>query len=146
MPEAPISAARFAISVDGVPLASFSELQGIATEIRQVDFDRSRESETVFMNRFVHVSTPIDVRFVRPRTLDMRLVAWHRAAVLNPAGNLKNCFVTLYGSSSGKPVARYHLESAWPSKIEPALRLVGRAPQQMETVRLTCDHLQRVSP
>ena len=51
MPEnSPITAARFSITVDGYEIASFSELQGVRTEIKTVEFIESGEKGLVQMN------------------------------------------------------------------------------------------------
>ena len=54
----------------------------------------------------------------------------------------KNCTLTLY-NTEGNPVARYHLEKAWPSKIEIAGLKVGANEMLMETVTLVAE---RISP
>ena len=48
----------------------------------------------------------------------MELWTWHEA-VLNGdmAAARKSCSLVMYGPN-GKPVARYHLENAWPAKLE----------------------------
>ena len=46
----------------------------------------------------------------------------------------------------GTPVARYHLEMAWPSKLEVGGLKAGASEVLMETVTLVCEHIQRVAP
>ena len=46
----------------------------------------------------------------------------------------------------GKPVARYHLEHAWPAKIEIGALKAGASEVLMETVTMVCEHIQRVAP
>ncbi len=54
----------------------------------------------------------------------------------------KNCTLTVY-NTEGKPVARYHLEKAWPSKIEVAGLKAGANEMLMEAVTLVAE---RISP
>jgi phage tail-like protein len=49
-------------------------------------------------------------------------------------------------NSEGKPVAKYWLEKAWPSKMELAGLKAGASEVLMETVTLTCEYIQRVAP
>ena len=43
------------------------------------------------------------------------------------------------------PVARYHLENAWVSKIEIGALKAGASEVLMETVTIACETLQRIA-
>jgi hypothetical protein len=49
-------------------------------------------------------------------------------------------------SAEGKPVARYYLDHAWPSKLEIGAVKAGAGAVLTETLTLVCDQLQRVAP
>jgi hypothetical protein len=49
-------------------------------------------------------------------------------------------------NTNGKPVARYHLEQAWPAKIEIGPVKSGANEALMETVTIVCEHVQRLAP
>ncbi len=49
-------------------------------------------------------------------------------------------------NSGGRPVARYFLANAWPSKIELSALKAGASEALMETVTLTAESIQRVAP
>ena len=46
----------------------------------------------------------------------------------------------------GARVARYHLENAWPAKLEIGSLKAGASSILLETVTLVCDNLRRVAP
>ena len=46
----------------------------------------------------------------------------------------------------GRPVARYHLESAWPVKVVVGEEQVGAGRMLTETVTIACDDIDRVAP
>jgi phage tail-like protein len=50
----------------------------------------------------------------------------------------------MYGAD-GKPVARYHMENAWPSIVKVGALKAGANDVLMETVTIVCETLQRVS-
>ena len=52
--------------------------------------------------------------------------------------------LTMY-ATDGTPVARYHLENAWPSKVEHGGLASGGTSSVMETVTLVCDRIRRVA-
>lgn len=139
-----ISAARFGISVDGHSLASFSRLAGLKMEMETVDYVPSPELEVLFLNRVAGVRKPVSVKLARPRSSTMDLWTWHEAARLNPARGSKKLTLQIHDGAS-KPVPRYYLENAWPSKIEIGGLTAGGSTSMMETVTMTCEFIQRVS-
>jgi phage tail-like protein len=146
-PEQPndaLTAARFSITIDGYEIASFSELQGITTEVEAVDFLESTDKEVVF-KKLPGKRKPPTIVLKRGKNTSMELWAWHEA-VLN--GNIvaarKSCSLVMY-NYDGAPVARYHLEHAWPAKLEVGALKAGASEVLMETVTIVCEHIQRVS-
>jgi phage tail-like protein len=132
-----ITAARFGISIDGVQIASFSELQGIASSIELVPSDDGpllgRETKT------------FSVVLRRGLNRDISMATWHELVILGDvAAARKSCSLTMY-DTEGNPVARYHLTNAWPSKIEIGSLKAGASEVLMETVTMTCEFIQRVS-
>ena len=148
MPSPPsdaLTAARFSITIDGYEIASFSELLGITTEVKPVDFLESTDKEVVF-KKLPGTRMPPTITLKRGKNSSMELWAWHEA-VLN--GDIvaarKSATLVMY-NTDGKPVARYHLEHAWPSKLEIGALKAGSSEVLMETVTIVCERLQRVAP
>lgn len=111
------------LSVDGVEIARFSEL---------VDIDATARPPTVVLERG------------KSNSVEMR--AWHEAARRgDPSAARKSASLVMY-DYDGKPVARYHLENAWPSKIEIGSLKAGASEVLMETITMVCEHIQRVAP
>jgi hypothetical protein len=48
-------------------------------------------------------------------------------------------------NTAGEPVAKYYLESAWPSEISISGLKAGSSEVLYETVTLMCEDLQRVA-
>lgn len=140
----PITAARFSITIDGYEIAAFSELQGITTEVKPVEHLESTDKE-VILKKLPGKAEAATVTLKRGKTADMALWAWHEA-VLN--GDIlaarKSCSLVMYGAD-GKPVARYHLSDAWPSKLDIGALKAGSNEVLMETVTIVAERLQRVA-
>lgn len=139
-----LTAARFALSIDGQSIGQFSELNGITTEVETIDYVESGDHESVFLNRFCTARIPIAIRFARFATPDPRFSAWYLSANVNRISAARNCSLTLYNSGGG-PIARYSLESAWPSKIE--ISNLGSERERLsgkEIVTIACKFLRRV--
>ena len=140
-----ITAARFAITIDGSEIASFSELQGITTQVDVVDFIESSDKE-VIMKKLPGKRTPPTVMLKRGKNSSMELWAWHEAVLMGDmALARKSCSLVMF-DVGGKAVARYHLEHAWPSKIEIGALKAGASEVLMESVTIVCEHIQRVAP
>jgi phage tail-like protein len=144
-PNDALTAARFSITIDGYEIASFAELLGITTEVEAVELMESTD-KSVVLKKLPGKTKPPTLVLKRGKNSSMELWAWHEA-VLN--GDIvaarKSCSLVMY-STDGKPVARYHLEHAWPAKLEIGALKAGASEVLMETVTLVCEHIQRVAP
>ena len=144
-PNDALTAARFSITIDGYEIASFAELLGITTEVEAVELMESTD-KAVVLKKLPGKTKPPTLVLKRGKNTSMELWAWHEA-VLN--GDIvaarKSCSLVMY-STDGKPVARYHLEHAWPAKLEIGALKAGASEVLMETVTLVCEHIQRVAP
>ena len=143
-PNDALTAARFSITIDGYEIAAFSELQGITTEVEPVDFLESTDKEIV-NKKLPGRYKPATVVLKRGKNNSMELWAWHEAVLLgNIVAARKSCSLVMY-NYDGKPVARYHLEHAWPAKLEVGSLKAGASEVLMETVTIVCERIQRVS-
>ena len=74
------------------------------------------------------------------------LWAWHEAVrARNVGAARRSCTLTMF-NAEGRPVAKYWLEKAWPTKIDLAGLKAGGSEALMETVTLTCEYIRRVAP
>jgi phage tail-like protein len=144
-PNDALTAARFSITIDGYEIAQFSELSGITTEVEPVKFMESSDKE-VIIKQLPGATIPAKIVLKRGKNSSMELWAWHEA-VLN--GDIvaarKSASLVMY-NYDGAPVARYHLEHAWPAKIEIGALKAGSSEVLMETVTIVCERIQRVAP
>jgi len=139
-----ITAARFSITIDGYEIASFSELQGITTSVEVVDYLSSSDKDLI-LKKLPGKRNPPTVVLKRGKNNSMELWGWHEAVLFgNMAQARKSCSLVMY-NVEGKPVARYHLEHAWPAKIEIGSLKAGASEVLMESVTIVCEHIQRVS-
>lgn len=134
-----IAPARFSITVDGIEIASFSELVGIVSESDPDDF------AAVLLKKLPGKRKPPTVTLKRGKNKDMGVFAWHEAGLDSRASEVrKNAELTMY-NTAGEPVARYHLENAWVPRIEIGALKAGSSEVLYETVTLACERLRRVA-
>lgn len=142
--DSPVAANRFGISIDGVQIASFSELQGISTEVDVIEHLESTD-DGVRVSKIPGVTRPKgEVKFKMAMGTNLEMNSWLEAA---QAGMMeqarKSCSLVMYDAEN-KPVARFYLENAWPMKcVLSPLRAGGNEVMQQEW-SLTFETIQRV--
>jgi hypothetical protein len=126
--KSPVSAAHFALSIDGVQIASFSELQGISTTANTKPAPRK-----LLAHELTHTV--------------QQVVGAGRVAVSVKAAYLGDAAVQKLRRSIGRSLTL----SATNSRGSVAASYSGKllAPERTtagETVTIVCDRLQRVAP
>ncbi|MCW2657941.1 MAG: hypothetical protein JWR06_2134 [Jatrophihabitans sp.] len=140
-----ITASRFSIVIDGYQIASFAELVGITTEVEPVELMESTDKE-VRLKNLPGKRKPPTITLKRGKNQSMELWLWHEAVLMGDImAARKSCSLVMF-ATDGTAVARYHLEMAWPSKLEIGALKAGASEVLMETVTLVCEHIQRVAP
>ncbi len=138
-----ISAARFEISIDGGAVESFTELDALVSEVDTTDFLTSIDRGA--LKKLPGKRIPPTVTLKRGLNSSTEIWSWHEAVLFGDiASALKTCTLDM-DDQNGKPVARYHLENAWPSKVEVGALKAGSSEVLMETVTIVCENIQRVS-
>ena len=112
----PIAASRFGLSVDGVNIATFSELQGITTKVDVIEF-RESTAEGVRIVKIPGATAPEgEVKFKMAMGSNLQMNSWLEAAQAGKMAEArKSCSLVMYDAEN-KPVARFYLENAWPAK------------------------------
>lgn len=133
-----LTAARFELSIDGVAIASFSELVSLSRGFDPSDLDLTAQG--VVASRLA----PPSVTLKRGVTRSSSLQEWFEAAMQGEASARKSCSLTMY-NTKGDPVAQYHLENAWPAKIEIGSLKAGSSEVLIETVVFVAEHIRELA-
>jgi phage tail-like protein len=134
----PIAVSRFSLTSDGTEIAIFSDLGGISSGIDPSALELAGGTIKLPGKR-----VPPSVTLTRGMTNGAELWSWQDAALSGAAGGRKDADLVMY-ASDGTPVARYHLQNAWPSKLQIGALKAGASEVLLETVTLVCEHIQRV--
>ena len=142
--ESPVAASRFGISIDGVQIASFSELQGITTEIDVIEHRESTDEGVRVVKLVGNSKVNQDVKFKMAMGTNLEMNSWLEAA---QAGMMeqarKSCSLVMYDAEN-KPVARFYLENAWPSKCVLSPMRAGGNEVLVQEWSLVYETIQRV--
>jgi phage tail-like protein len=144
-PSDPITANRFTITIDGYEIASFTELSAIVAEVETTEYTEVNQGG-IQTNKLPGRVKPATVTLKRGLSGSLEMWAWHEAVRTGQmAAARRSCSLTMF-NTDGKPVAKYWLEKAWPSKIELGGLKAGASEALLETVTLTTEAIQRVAP
>jgi phage tail-like protein len=134
-----LTAVAFGITVDGLPLAQFSELVELSSGLDPSGLELGPNQRRAALKQALPTVT-----LLRGQTNDLSLSTWHHDA-LAAANARRDVVLTVY-STAGAPVAKYNLESAWPARIEITGVKAGASQVLVERVTFACEHIQRVAP
>ena len=139
-----LTVTRFSITADGRELGTFSELLGITSSIEAVDVVQPSGTE-VLLKKLPGKRTPPTVVLKRGMSGSLELWDWQQAVLTGDMAARKSCSLVMF-NVEGRPVARYHLENAWPAKLEVGSLKAGASEVLMESVTLECERIQRLAP
>ena len=137
-------AARVSLTVDGADVAQFSDLIALSSGIDPSELTLGPAQKGAAARKLPGKRTPPTVTLKRAQSNDLGLFTWHREASSRRAARKDTVLVVF--DVQGRPLARYHLESAWPAKIVISGEKVGAGQLLFETVTFACDGIERVNP
>lgn len=142
--ESPIAANRFGISIDGVQIASFSELQGITTKVDVIEHRESTDDGVRIVKIPGATAPEGEVKFKMSMGTNLEMNSWLEAAQAGMMDQArKSCSLVMYDAEN-KPVARFYLENAWPSKCVLSPMRAGGTDVLVQEWSITYEGIQRV--
>ena len=133
---------QFVLEVPGIGTGAFSSFGGLSSETEIIE---GKSSDPLITAKRAGKTRYNDVVLSRGMTDVQDFVVWRKMV---EDGNVdaarKNCSLVMY-DVTGAPVARYHLENAWPAKIAISDLASDAADALMETITIACEHIARVA-
>ena len=112
----PFGSFNFAVEIEGITAAGFSECTGLGTETDAIDYREGNEDITV--RKLPGLRKQSNVTLKRGFSTNSKLFDW-RNTVATGAIERKNVTIILYderGVSGGGERVRWNLQNAWPTK------------------------------
>ena len=131
----------FGLEVDGVRVTMLTEVSGLGLE-REVIEVREGGDPDATTRRLPGRLKPGEVTLTRGLTTDRTFEQWMRDPV--PVGQPRRTVSLALFDIEGRAVARYHLENAWPSKLEVTGLRAGGTEIAVESLTLVHEGLERV--
>jgi len=111
----PFRSFNFEVIIDNVASGAFSEVSGLTADGDAVDY-REGTAMTLNVRKLVGLRKFTTVVLKRGYTTDLALWTWH-VNIANGTPDRRNVTITLRNEAR-TPVMRWHLENAWPNKIQ----------------------------
>jgi phage tail-like protein len=144
-----VSAPRFYISVDGVPVASFQEMSSLVSEVDAQEYIFCDNTGTVTHTKQYGKTKPPEVTLKRGFDDDKYLWTWHMRVRYNdptaPIDAHLNVVQTKPGAkdpSDVETVMAFSLLNAWPKKLEVSGLKAGDSAVAVQSVILVCDQIE----
>lgn len=133
----------FLLAVDGIGrFGGFTSVEGLASESDVIEIREGTESGGTTRKLPGDLRTH-DLVLARPLTAATDLAQW-RATVESGDSAAARADADLAAlDGHGDVIARYHLENAWPRKLEIGMLRAGSSEVLTETVTIVCEHIQR---
>lgn len=144
-----VSAPRFYISVDGVPVASFQEMSSMVSEVDAQEYIYCDNTGAITHTKQYGKTKPPEVTLKRGFDDDKYLWTWHMRVRYNdptaPIDAHLNVVQTKAGAkdpSDVETIMAFSLLNAWPKKLEVSGLKAGDSSVAVQSVVLVCDQIE----
>jgi phage tail-like protein len=127
---------QFSAELDGLTIAGFVEVSGLASQIEVIDY-REGDEKTAAIRKLPGQVTYPNIVLKRGVSTDTSLYAWHREWGTGAASAKRKQVSIILRDRAGNEIRRWNVHNAWPSKWEgPTLNALGNE-VAIETIELT---------
>ena len=109
---------HFAIEIDGVEIAQFSEVSGLTSELDVIELKENTADGKLVIHKAPGAIKPPTLTSSAPRTPPRRSGTGTRRCIQGKVGGARKNGSVVLKSYDGTEVARYNFNDAWVSKIE----------------------------
>ncbi len=144
LPTDALAGYHFAIEIDGVTIAQFQEVSGIASELDVIELKQNTSDGKYVIHKLPGNRKPPTITLKRGTDSSMDVWQWHQQIYEGNVSNArKNGSIVLYDFQQNE-VGRYNFVNAWPSKVSAGSLKAGGNEVLMEEVTMVCEEVERV--
>lgn len=147
LPELPTDALAsylFAIEIDSIEIAQFSEVSGLASELDVVELKENTADGKLIIHKAPGAIKPPTITLKRAKNSSKALWEWHDAMLQGKVAEARKNGSVIMKSYDGSEVARYNFTNAWISKVSTGTLKAGANEVLMEEASLVCESFERV--
>ncbi len=130
----------FGLELDGVGVATFNEVSGLAIEHDVIELKQNAPDGTTVFRRLPGRRKASEITLTRGLTTHGAIDDWVRSVAEGTEPARRQASVVLF-DETGEVVKRFRLLGAWPSKLEVASHVEDGSPVLTEQLVLTVDEI-----
>jgi phage tail-like protein len=144
LPSDALAGYHYSIEIDGVTIAQFQEVSGVASELEVIELKENTKDGKYVVHKLPGNHKPPTITLKRAKSSSMDIMNWHQQVYNgNVSSARKNGSVVLYNYDHTE-VGRYNFLNAWPSKVSMSTLKASGNEILMEEVTIVCEDIERV--
>jgi phage tail-like protein len=143
LPSDALASYLFAIEIDSIEIAQFTEISGLASEIDVIELKENTRDGKLVIHKSPGAIKPPTITLKRAKNSSKALWDWHEAMVQGKVSESRKNGSVILKSYDGSEVARYNFTNAWVSKITTGTLKAGATEVLMEEASLVCESFVR---
>ena len=144
LPSDALSSYLFAIEIDSVEIAQFSEVSGLTSEVDVIEHKENTQDGKLIIHKAPGAVKPPTLTLKRAKNASQALWTWHQALMQGKLGEARKNGSVILKSYDGTEVARYDFRNAWVSKLSTGTLKAGGNELLTEEASIVCEELERV--
>jgi len=143
LPSDALASYLFAIEIDSIEIAQFSEVSGLASEVDVIELKENTRDGKLVIHKSPGAMKPPTITLKRAKNSSKALWDWHEAMLQGKVSESRKNGSVILKSYDGSEVARYNFTNAWVSKITTGTLKAGANEVLMEEASLVCESFVR---
>ncbi len=117
LPSDALASYLFAIEIDSIEIAQFTEVSGLASEVDVIELKENTRDGKLVIHKSPGAVKPPTLTLKRAKNSSKALWDWHEAMLQGKVSESRKNGSVILKSYDGSEVARYNFTNAWVSKI-----------------------------
>jgi len=143
LPSDALASYLFAIEIDSIEIAQFTEISGLASEVDVIELKENTRDGKLVIHKSPGAMKPPTITLKRAKNSSKALWDWHEAMLQGKVSESRKNGSVILKSYDGTEVARYNFTNAWVSKVTTGTLKAGANEVLMEEASLVCESFVR---
>ena len=143
LPSDALASYLFAIEIDSIEIAQFTEISGLASEVDVIELKENTRDGKLVIHKSPGAMKPPTITLKRAKNSSKALWDWHEAMLQGKVSESRKNGSVILKSYDGTEVARYNFTNAWVSKVSTGTLKAGANEVLMEEASLVCESFVR---
>ncbi|MCY7418658.1 MAG: phage tail protein [Chloroflexi bacterium] len=143
LPSDALASYLFAIEIDSIEIAQFTEISGLVSEIDVIELKENTRDGKLVIHKSPGAMKPPPITHNRAKNTSKAHGGWRHAMLQGKVSESRKNGSVILKSYDGTEVARYNFTNAWVSKVSTGTLKAGANEVLMEEASLVCESFTR---